>query len=362
MNGEPDDSPGHGADTDRGGRGIIVFLAMTGLSTAAGAGLGALVIYAVIIPLIGLGQVERIRALGAHFDDGFTRRPVAVLLGNSAVVEGFDAAIVAEAAGDWHVENLAINGCDLTETRVQLGKILAANPDVVVLSYRCQQAGTLEDVPLDKAYAYALAGFPQAWPDGWDRQSLPGLSQASYEALRASRIRAWLHFRAHPLTTLNSRLRAGLREGVRTPDPDNWTSPFDLQTSIDGWRLERHLSSTLEVCDERLANGSRDGFREIELTVEQILDSGAGVLLVMVPVHPRLHAELAAYNQMMRRELETLAATHGIPFVDAVELVGEDGFADAVHLNAGGRRRFSEWLGAQLPSAAHDLEARARSR
>jgi hypothetical protein len=362
MNVEGENGRGQGADTDRDIRAVIAFMTRTALSIVVGAALGAVVIYAVIIPLIGLGQVERIRALGAHLDDGLGSQPAAVLLGNSAVVEGFDASIVAEAAGDWHVENLAINGCDLTETRVQLGRVLAAGPDVVVLSYRCQQAGTLQDIPLDKAYAYALADFARAWPDGWDRHSLPGLSHASYDALRASKVRAWLHFRSYPLTTLNARLRAGLREGVRAPQPDNWTSPFDLQASIDGWRLERHLNSTLEVCHERLADGSRDGFREIKLTVEQVLDSDAGVLLAMVPVHPRLQTALAAYNQMMRRELESLSATHGLPFANAVDLVDEDGFADAVHLNARGRRRFSEWLGARLPLASRDLKSRARAR
>jgi hypothetical protein len=358
---EQGDRCASGANSGGETRAVAALVMKIALTLAAGVAVGVAVVFGVLLPIVGLGQVERIRALGQHLDEGFPHPPVAVLLGNSSVVEGLDALIAAEVADGWHVENLAINGCDLTETRVLLGKLLAAEPDVVVLSYRSQQLGTLRDIPIDKAYAYTLAGFPAAWPDDWDRRSLPGLSDASYEALRASKTGAWLHFRSYPLTSLNARLRAGLREGVRAPEPDNWASPFDLQISIDGWRLERHLRNTQKECELRLADGSRDGLREITLAVEQILESGAGVLLAMVPVHPHLRDALAPHNQMMRRELGQLAAANGLVLVDAVDFVNADGFADAVHLNARGRQSFSELLGAQLARAFGDLDAHARA-
>ncbi len=231
------------------------------IAPAIGAAAGLLLLVTVILPAVGLGDVQRIAALGQHLDQELHPRPVAVFLGNSITREGIDSAQVeAAAGGPWHVENLALSGCSVLESRILLPKLMRARPDVVVLPFHPRDLGWIDDLPLDKSYAYAVGGFIEAWPADWTRDSLPGLGQASYDALRSSWLEQQVHFRTAPLNALNDAIRrVSRRNTLRSIQAYNWSDPYELTRSVSGARLEDHAGRTRREIQAALRDGIADG-------------------------------------------------------------------------------------------------------
>lgn len=315
---------------------------------ALGAALAALVLSELYLPRFGIGTVERIAALGGHLSSPYHDHPTAVSLGNSVTLEGMDAAIVERAAGaGWRAENLATSGAGPTEFQILLPKLLEARPDVVILPLQVESLGRLTDLPADKAYAYAYGSFVSAWPADWNRSSFYGISDQNYEALRSTPWQQRLHFRRAPLNAVNDAVRTRFRTGLREADPDNWRDPFEMVDSLRDQRLARHLEQVRDLIERRLGRGDRAGRDEIRAIVELVQASSSKPLLVVLPIHTKLREWSEPYVVELRNLLDVLAEQGG-KVADASHLLAADDFADAVHLNAEGRRKYSEFLGQQL--------------
>ena len=230
------------APATHGDRSVVAALLWMLIAPAIGAAAGLLLLVTIVLPKVGLGSVERIAALGRHLQVDLQPRPVVAFLGNSITREGIDTIAVDSATGGrWHAQNLALSGCNVTELRIQLPRLMQAHPVIVVLPFQPQDIGRANGVPVDKCYAYAYGGFVSAWPADWTRDSLPGLSQASYEGLRSSLLQQRLHFRTVPLNVFNDKVRLMLREGsLRETAADNWTDPYEMLTTVPGDRLTAH--------------------------------------------------------------------------------------------------------------------------
>lgn len=138
----------------------------------------------VILKNFGLGRVQRIVEVGRHLDNAQYPEQWLVFIGNSIVRDGIDGAIVSEASGaSIPAENLASSGADLNEHRIFLPKLLSRKPTAVVLAFVPSTACGRGTIALDKAYAYAHAGFVKAWPDYIDEDYLPGVGAEAYEVL-----------------------------------------------------------------------------------------------------------------------------------------------------------------------------------
>lgn len=320
---------------------------------AAGVGIAMVVLWKVVLPSIGLGgDVQRIVELASHLSEGYPG-PTAVFLGNSLTVEGVDAGIVAAAAeeagrGPWAAENLGINGCDITETRVLVDRVLAAQPRAVVLTLRAVDLGSAPDVPPDKAYAYGWAGFVDAWPSGKRFEDLPGLTAESAAGMSASRLAALVHFRTAPLNVFEGWLRVKTAGTVRRVSPSNWTAPFNRRGSINEKQLAKHAAQVTGIFEVRMG-GERMGAGEIEAVATQIAEAEAAPVLVMAPIHPVLRELNAPYRAELAGLLGRVARERGGVFLDLTELAGAELFSDATHLNEDGRALYSRAIGSSLP-------------
>jgi hypothetical protein len=316
---------------------------------ALGATLALVLLTKVVLPVTGVGSVERIVQLGRHLDTPFSPPPMIAFLGNSITREGIDARLVEETApAGWYAQNLAISACGLSELRVQLPKVLAARPAAVTFGLRPEDLGRVDDFDLDKAYAYAMGAFVAAWPSDWTRADLPGVGQQTYQALRSDRLEQELHFRTAPLNLINSEVRLRFRKGLRRAAADDWTDPYELAFNVRDERLARHIDTIRRDMEGRLADGANAGAKLIDTLVAEIHRSGATPVLVVLPMHPLFQEGMERYVAALRTLLERIAQEKSGIVIDALDVLSAEEFADALHPNAEGRAVYSRFLGRQL--------------
>ena len=75
-------------------------------------------------------------------------------------------------------------------------------------------------------------------------------------------------------------------------------------------------------------------------------------------MHPSLENGPRGIDEL-RRLLRTLASGQGVTYADAADLLSAGDFADALHPNESGRRKFSQFLGAELAKVPADLSSGA---
>lgn len=306
---------------------------------------GLLIVYGLLLPLTGIGPGDRSLAIQKKLSEGFGNKPALVILGNSITVEGIDAEQVAQAAPGWSAYSFAINGCGLNEMVLLVPEIIKSHPGGLAMIVRPQELGEPEDMPLDKAYGYALSGLEI--PSG--EEPFRGLSEASLAALHASRLQAWWQFRTTPMASLTQTLRR-FTTHIEPAKADEWVRPFQMHTSIDGPRLERHLRVVEESAHAALDSGNRDGLLLIERMTKEISASGVRPVLVAAPMHPAVQKPLEKFSAELRGDLTRLAQEYQGLFVDATEALAASDFSDGLHPNAEGREKLSALLGSSLDS------------
>ncbi len=319
-------------------------------SPIAGAAVAFWLLVTVLIPTIGVGDVQRIIDLGAKLESPITPQPTAAIIGNSVLIEGINASMVAEAAPPgWHARNFAINGCDLTEQQILLPKLISARPDAIVMVIRPIDVGAVTDVNLSKLHAYSLSAFTSSFRDGYAAERLPGLSDESREALLSTRFQSLLHFRRSPLTTAEAVGFSLLQSGTVSLNADDWNEPADLTGSISGARLERHFRVVAETRSQRIAGGQTAGAEHIERAARDLHEAGITPVIVVAPIHPQMPGQSEEALAQLRALLADLSDRYGAITGDAHDMLGAEDFADAIHPNARGRQKLSAYIGSLLP-------------
>jgi len=314
-----------------------------------GVALSILLLTSVVIPKLGLGSMNRLVALGTHLESMGPHEPQVIFLGNSVTVEGIDGAIVeAETGGRFRAENLGINGCHVQEMLIIVPKLMARGSRIVVFTLQPVDLGEPQDVHIDKCFAYGFAGFPAAFGDSLTREYFVGLSEESWNALHAGRIESLIHFRTVPRNRLNDVMRERLRTDIRRVAPDEWNQPFEMEVTISGRRLERHLAETAETWRRRLDEPVRGGSAEIVKLLRLVEAREGTPVFSIAPLHPGLREEFTGALEELRalaREVES----EGIAIVvDASMLLDETGFADALHMNSMGREMYSRMVARRI--------------
>jgi hypothetical protein len=318
----------------------------------AGVALAYLILVHLFLPTIGVGgvQTQRIVDLSHQLDQGLGTDPVAAIIGNSVVVEGVSASQVQQAAPPgWSVWNFSVSGCDVTEQHLILPRLIRAGPEIVVFVFRPIDVGTVGDVDTNKLHAYSLARYAEAFPDDYDPQYLPGLSEESWQILRSSDRDSRVFFRRSPITFLEQIGFSLLRQGRVDLSTGGWDQPSNLTSSISGSRLDRHFRVVIENGLERVPEGESTGAEHIARMVATLNSSGIRSVLVVAPIHPDIPERHQRSYERLLALLDDLSDRYGSITADASDLLRADDFADAIHPNAQGRQRFSTFIGNVLP-------------
>ena len=358
---------------------VIVALAIQWGAPFAGALLGGWLLVSLLIPKLGLGEVDRIRQLSLHIRERMeaagpdTELPsLTILLGDSITREGVDADALEASWREMTptppgvIENWAVSGCSLVEQRVQLSLALRAKPEIVVFALGPSSLSQLQDMPLDKAYAYAYGGFCEnnSWAEILPEDA--GLSSPALASLNAPRWRQHLHFRTAPKSWLNQRLRGVVKGKDAVVVADDWRTPFYMQGSVSEKQLAWHIQLIEGWWTKDRMEMVSAGEAILRQLGERTRAAGAAPVFVMAPIHPRLRAAAEASWRQTRPAIHRVAGELGIALIDATQTLDVEQFADALHPNAAGRQRYSEQLAADLQrptmTARANKQARATQR
>jgi hypothetical protein len=327
------------------------FFAIAGivLPVVTGVGLAYWLLTAVLERQIDLGRVQRIIEIARHLDETRPQHPWTVFVGDSIPREGIDAEIVQQASpGEAHVSNFAISGFDISEHKIFLPRILDAQPDVVVMSLSLSVGCTIRHLDMDKAYAYALAGYVDYWPPDWKVDSFAATSEQSDKALRSSRLEQYLYFRTAPVNSFDHNLRLQLRGDLRPDYIADFVRPHEYTRPINRRALEQHMAKvrkTYSHCvpgrdDRRLA-----GYNDL---IDLIASAGAFPVVMVVPIHPELRGGARDFLAHAEGFLAPALARTGGAFFDLRDLLDEGEFIDATHPNETGRAHLSRIIGQRL--------------
>jgi hypothetical protein len=338
-------------------QGALRTFAFWGLPTLLGLALAVALQLLVIFPRMGAGSadLDRCVALGSLYANGLSDQPTVVCIGDSVSVEGIDAAILsANAPKGWRVLNAALNGGDRLEQAVMIPALAKAKPTYVVWVCRAMYLGAPPaDLHPDRAAAYRIADFAQAWPADWLTPQTPGMTAELVETLTGSKLRSQIHFRTSLTNAADQKIKSVLKGGsFRAALPDDWNAPFQMNISIDGKRLETHLEALRTEHAERIGKGKQPG--EFERLVNHLGAAGVRPIIVVAPVHPTIR-ERGWFDPEVG-ELKALGAklaeSHGGILIDASELLTAEDFADGQHPGKTGREKLSALIGSRVPAPA----------
>ncbi len=307
-----------------------------------------------VLPELGYpGGVRRTIALSESLADGVLDGDdeIAVIISNSAGVEGVDASIVQAAAPEgWKIYNFSINGSNQIEIRMLADTLAEAGADLVIWLMRPNLLVPPRPMHPDVLHAWGFAGFAE----GSEWLAAPWIDEASLEQLTAGPWETSLHFRRRWLDEINYSMRRSMRTGIRTPDDRDWVSPYNLELELEGPKLDRHLGDIASITTRAMpkleATGAGSGRAFITEMAEDFEHRDATLGIIIAPTHPTLDEQFRPLEETLQVFLEDLSRKTGILVGNTGGLLTTDQYADAIHPDAEGRVVLSEWIGRWLPS------------
>jgi hypothetical protein len=333
--------------------------------TALGVGAAVAVQHRVILPTFGLPQqLRRVEDIARHLDRGAELPagvPFAGIIGNSAAVEGIDASDVESAAPGWAVVNCAANGTNQVEARLYGARLINAGADLVVWIYRPDMMSDPRLIHDDVIYTFARGGYANVAP--W--LGPPWVTPDQLDAFNASSLEVSLHFRRRVVSEFNTKLCQRFRPGVRETPLMEFDAVHNLEVSLSGAKLARHIGQVEQLLTDDRPELDHDGLASgRELTrgfAEDCRRGGARLVVVIAPSHPELEVTAGPMEVQVESVLRPLLEPLGGIVLNAGGLLSADEFADAIHPNAEGRHRLSAWIGDHLPAPADTNTRTVRS-
>lgn len=343
-----------GFDTqDSSRRGLLGELIRLCMPVLAGLGLAFAVHHFIALPKLGLpAEVRRPIAIASSLDADLLKGDgsVAVIISNSAGVEGVDASIVQAAAPNgWRVYNFSTNGTNQVEARLLADRLADAGADLVIWLFRPDMLSTPRSMHPDVVYAYALGNFAET--ASWI--GTPWVDAETLTQLDAGQFAMSAHFRRRWLDALNYNMRRRMRSGIRTPASDDFQSPFNLEVVLDGERLDRHVGEIAAMMDAELtgikADGPGSGREFMQEMIEDFVHRPTELAIVIAPTHPNLDEQFKPIEVEVLSFFEPFATSKGLHVGTAAGLLEVSDYADAIHPNESGRVTLSTWLGKWMP-------------
>jgi|GEM_PF-6471001 len=329
----------------------IAELCTIAIPILAGVVIAYVVLSVFIIPRIGFpGDLSRIVKLEERLDSSPVDSNRVVLVSNSVGVEGLEATSVQqELDSGFAVENQAVNSLDLLSGRLYIGRVLESNPQILVWILRPETIGRIVPINPEVASAMRFANFHNQ-ADWLNEQSIPGLSPEARSRLDATDFQTLVSLRSIPLRHLNDQVRVRTRKGVLPPKPLELNAPYQINQDIAGQKLQRHLDQIAFNLDERTKDDNIDGIAFIQSTIQQILQTSTTPILVIAPTNPLADEAFSNAEVAFAQAMNEISQSTGVVVIDLTKTLSSDEFADAIHPNRGGARKFSAILGQALRS------------
>lgn len=295
-------------------------------------------------------------------------RPTVLLLGPSSVREGFDEQTLQAAQPGWRFINGGASGgsIGLHETLTLLMRQYRSRPDCIVLGLNARML-------VDGRIALAKHGFTDL-TDALAGGELPPLDEP---VLRDEARRALLANALCPPRRVSRQLGMLIRDGLyhaqmrwtlRSPLPRRRFELHARELQPHGEYLYHDTEPQPALLDEQIAHWREMGLlatdafaqpRHVEslrVSLERCLASADGVVVVIMPEHPRLRELLGQAGQETFRAVLEEYAARGVVVIDRRDFAPAEEFRDAGHLLPSGRERLSQDIAALLVEPNKDAQ------
>mgnify|MGYP003629693815 CR=1 FL=1 len=323
-------------------------LAAIAASIFAGVVIAYILLSTLIIPRAGFpGDLGRIIKLEDRLDSSPIDSKRVVIVANSVGVEGLEAnAVQQQLPTGFAVENQSSNGLDLLSGRIYIERVLQSDPNMLIWVLRPELSGRISPVNPEVASAMRFAHFidDSQWLSD---ETIPGLDADTRARLESSDIQNNIALRTIPIRHLNSIVRVKARQGILPSKPMELNAPFQMDESISGQKLQRHLGDIVFMLKERTQDNT-EGIPFIQSTVEEILKTQTTPILVIPPTHPAIRDSFTPAEELFAQALDEISKNTGVVVIDLSKTLSADEFADAIHPNRDGAKKLSTLLGQAL--------------
>jgi hypothetical protein len=263
-------------------------------------------------------------------------------LGDSRVLVGVDPSVVSETCGCGPGYNAAFAGADTRLSKITGDRLLGKlSPRLVVIGVSQWELSDRAGIRVKRPAMQLLAP--------WE------LDDFGLQVDQAERVQATIGAASRLY-----RSRRAVREAL---DPSTWTAPPEHEPrrgfyGRDGGR-ELGEDGFEERKDQYFSDFSVRGRRAeaLRALLTDVHGRGVRVLLVALPLHPKLHGRVRQEVGAFRTAMEQLAVDTGAPFEDltAPRRMGldSDHFLDPVHIDKEGAATFSRHLGRVIRARLH---------
>ena len=291
---------------------------------------------------------------------GVSKPLVAVMLGSSRVMNGFDGRsfereLGREVSRPVVAANLGVPGAGPIDSLVQLGRLLREdrNPDLALIEILPNQFNTAPDSSPPLGASASLDAADRKWLEQF-RLTIP---QATAKPIRSSPLAVW-NYRRELLRATFPKILDGGDSAIWARNCDECGSRLRYEKATPDLR-RASLEVARKQFAEPLANCELggDGFTALEAMLETCREHRIPAALVIMPEGPEFRSwyRQGVQEQLLTR-LRDLASRKQAELIDHWDAMPEEAFIDSHHLLAPGAIEFSSRLAA---SAADCLNAAA---
>lgn len=274
------------------------------------------------------------------------------VLGASVAIEGIDASLI-----DVHLPpatkcyNLAWAGATPAQWLVMLPAVRQSRPSVAVL---CVDLPLLWDVHPLSPEQLSIAGLREFTTSDFRDQIRPILFDQENALLAGSMADHLVGIRRLPPSWLDDAIRQVARSDLRWEGyTTNFRDPWIRRSAAPPEATQRAIEAMAATVTRDDAAAYSRSMESMSLAIQYLQQSGAAVVVVLDPQHPRMIGVIPSeLTSRARAELARLCGHHGARFIDHLGLLPEEAFSDHIHPFKDGRERWSSELGRELAQAA----------
>jgi hypothetical protein len=275
-------------------------------------------------------------------------RPAQVVLGNSVTMQGVDTRILTEnLIGEPLVYNLATTGQGLTEANIFFSA-LPPSVETVIHVFYVYQLQIVTAINEQKYNALFMYGYRM--PEPLKQELIRIYAFETEETLNRSMMQQAFDSRWAPRQAIDTLVRDALRtdlelDTIRTelyfPSPKSERLPPE--------KMQKVLIDTFGSQDQPSFLTYYQPKEHLDSFIKQVKDSGRNYVMVIAPLNPAAAAYVAPNrNEVATEVLTEITQANDVLLINAMDLLTEQDFADALHPTVEGAGILSRYIAEQL--------------
>ncbi len=276
-------------------------------------------------------------------------QPEKVVLGNSITMQGVDTRVISDnLPGKPTIYNLATTGQGLTEANLFFS-VLPDSVDTVIHVFYVNQLENIDLINEQKLNAMHMFGFRIDEALEEELKSIYTLKK-SVDLLEQSGASHAFQSRWALRQALDTVARNTLRKDMALDSiTTNLYFPSPMQSRLPPAKMKKNLADTFRGKDKPNFTPFWSPKQHLDSFMKQVQASGRRYVMVIAPLNPAGESYVAPDRYEVAEEVLTeITERNGVLLINAMNLLEESDFADALHPTPAGAEILSRYIAEQL--------------